>query len=159
MLAGELQTSSLADSLFCYGLRSICRITFYMGPAMTDFSRIPPAPCTSHHGLHRAASNSTPARLALLGVECTAETPEVHEILETLDDAIFAAIAGCPSALAEAQTLWPQVRLLLPGELLEESREQYLRRANEACHEFADRPSRGHEVTLAAVEILEMLTR
>ena len=57
------------------------------------------------------------------------DAPEVLEKLEQLDDAVFAAISGNNSALEAFRTLWPQLRGQLGDELLQESREQYLRYA------------------------------
>jgi hypothetical protein len=57
------------------------------------------------------------------------DAPEVLEKLEQLDDAVFAAISGDYSAMEAFRALWPQLRGQLGDELLQESREQYLRYA------------------------------
>src|SRR5688572_23735275 len=59
------------------------------------------------------------------------ESRQAHELLESLDDVMFAAISGQAAAVAEAQALWQRAVAVLPNELVEESREQYLRFAAE----------------------------
>ena len=56
-----------------------------------------------------------------------AQPPEVLELLERIDDLVFAAIAGDGGALAELEVLWPVAAEELDDELVEQSREQYLR--------------------------------
>lgn len=61
----------------------------------------------------------------VLGVQC----PAALEQLERLDDTVFEAIAGKPGSLEQLRSLWPEVLAKLGPELVEESREQYLRHA------------------------------
>ncbi len=49
------------------------------------------------------------------------------ELLEKLDDCVFDAISGDDRALAEVIRLWPEVISAVGPEMLDESREQYLR--------------------------------
>jgi len=56
-----------------------------------------------------------------------AESPEVVEKLEQLDDVVYDAIGGQPAAIEELHTLWPQILAELGEDLVAESREQYLR--------------------------------
>jgi hypothetical protein len=55
--------------------------------------------------------------------------PEVLRILEELDDQVYEAIAGDPSAMEQLKLLWPRARAELGEELLAESRAEYLRYA------------------------------
>jgi hypothetical protein len=93
------------------------------------------------------------------GVGLNAESPEVRELLEKLDDAIFAAIAGDEQALAAAHKLWPAAVERLGWELIEESREQYLRHAVDVTREFEWNATRDPAKAMAAVEIIELVTR
>ncbi len=56
-------------------------------------------------------------------------SPEVLEKLETLDDLVYDAIAGKTFALNRLKELWPEIHESLGDDLLQESREQYLRYA------------------------------
>ena len=86
------------------------------------------------------------------------ESERVRELLEELDDAIFAAIAGSEDQLDQARKLWPQAVAELDYSLIEESREHYLRFALEVSRRLeTDRP-RSPEAVLTAVEIIELLT-
>jgi hypothetical protein len=87
------------------------------------------------------------------------DSPEVRELLESLDDAMFAAIAGEAAPLREARQLWQQAVDELPPELVEESREQYLRYATEVTRRFEAAEIREPKQALAAIEILQLLTR
>jgi hypothetical protein len=59
----------------------------------------------------------------VLSVHC----PEAIEQLESLDDAVFEAIAGKQEAFDQLRTLWPLVIARLGRSAVDESREQYLR--------------------------------
>ncbi|HVA49465.1 MAG TPA: hypothetical protein VNH11_24070 [Pirellulales bacterium] len=61
----------------------------------------------------------------VVGGQC----PAAIEKLELLDDTVFEAIAGRPGALDELRRLWPEVQAQVGPDLVEESREQYLRHA------------------------------
>jgi hypothetical protein len=80
-------------------------------------------------------------------------------LLESLDDAMFAAIGGDDAALAQARRLWVEACAALSPELLDESREQYLRYAAEVSRELSVAAVRRPAQMLAAVEIMELLTR
>jgi hypothetical protein len=84
---------------------------------------------------------------------------QVRELLESLDDAMFAAISGCRQALEEARQLWPAVTAAVSAELIEESREQYLRYAVEVTRRFESHEVRNPATALAALEVIELLTR
>jgi hypothetical protein len=57
------------------------------------------------------------------------EHPEALQRLEQLDDVVFEAIAGKPTALDQLRELWPAVIAELGRDLVEESQSQYLRHA------------------------------
>jgi hypothetical protein len=61
--------------------------------------------------------------------EAIALDPALQERLEHLDDIVFDAIDGKSEALEELKTLWPQLTRQLAAAAIDESREQYLRRA------------------------------
>jgi hypothetical protein len=80
------------------------------------------------------ASPSTASSVTLDADDAPSEAlswqcPEVVEKLELLDDLVFEAIAGKPSALVQLKTLWPSVLAEIPPSLLEESRSHYIRHA------------------------------
>jgi hypothetical protein len=87
------------------------------------------------------------------------ESPEAHAQLEELDDAMFAAIAGNRGALEKARSLWFNAVAGLPLELVDESREQYLRYADETLRRCERADSSRAAAALAAREVLELLAR
>lgn len=87
----------------------------------------------------------------------SSESEYVRAMLEDLDDVIFSAIRGDAKALARAQTLWPEVVEAIGWELIEESREQYLRFAIDVTKRFESDTSRRHEHAIAAIEIISLL--
>jgi hypothetical protein len=87
------------------------------------------------------------------------DAPEVRELLESLDDAVFEALSGSETALAETRKLWPAIAAALEPDVLEESREQYLRYAVELTRRFEFREIRDPAIAVAALEIIELLTR
>ena len=108
-----------------------------MSPSRTPHSAHGPP---SKHGLHE-------------------EAPEVRELLESLDDAIFGALGGSASALQRARKLWPDAVESLGWDLVEESREQYLRYAVEVTRRFESQDVRDPALALAALEVIELVTR
>jgi hypothetical protein len=87
------------------------------------------------------------------------ESSEVRELLEELDDAMFDAIPGNPTALKTAAMLWRRAVDELGWELVEESREQYLRYAVEITRQFEWSESHEPDKAVAAIEVIELLTR
>ena len=87
------------------------------------------------------------------------ESPQVRALLEQLDDVVFTAVRGDVSALTQAQALWPQVVEALGWELVEESREQYLRFAIDITRRFETDNTRKPEHAVAALEIISLLTK
>jgi len=58
-----------------------------------------------------------------------ANNPQTLRKLEHLDDLVYGAVRGKPSAMDDLRVYWPQVQKELGGPLLAESQEQYLRYA------------------------------
>lgn len=80
-------------------------------------------------------------------------------MLEYLDDVVFAAIRGDEPSIEEARQLWPQLVKALPWQEIETSREQYLRYAVETSRRIQDSEGSRPESTLAAIEIISLLTQ
>src|SRR5262245_29582122 len=91
---------------------------------------------TSRPVLHAAGCRLLGLRRRRSASDPRAQAPEVRELLELLDDAVFDALGGCQTALAKTRQLWPEVVATLGAELVEESREQYLRYAVELTRRF-----------------------
>ncbi len=80
----------------------------------------------------RKARGSHPARPHDGLIDSPSELLHVNsaaavELLEKLDDCVFDAISGDDRALAEVVRLWPEVVSAVGPDMLDESREQYLR--------------------------------
>jgi len=86
------------------------------------------------------------------------ESEPVRGLLEELDDVIFSAVRGDSGALEQAHTLWPQVVAAIGWELVEESREQYLRFAIDVTQRFGTADGRRPEHAVAALDIISLLT-
>jgi len=87
------------------------------------------------------------------------ESEQVRAMLEDLDDVVFSAVRGDAGALEKAHTLWPQVVAAIGWELVEESREQYLRFAIDVTKRFENDKAHKPEHAIAALEIISLLTR
>ncbi len=85
------------------------------------------------------------------------QPPEVLELLEHIDDLIFAAIGGDRRALTELEGLWPVVVLQLDEDLVEQSREQYLRCVLSICSEPTNGEDQRPDRALAATDVLCVL--
>ncbi len=88
-----------------------------------------------------------------------AESAQVRAMLEELDDVVFSAVRGDGSALKQARTLWPEVVAAIGWELVEESREQYLRFAIDMTQRFEADSARKPEHAVAALEVISLLTK
>lgn len=88
-----------------------------------------------------------------------AESDEVQILLEELDDVVFQAIRGDAASLEQARQLWPQVIQQIGWDLVEESREQYLRYSTDLARQFEHEELRDPQRALAAIEIIELLMR
>jgi hypothetical protein len=82
---------------------------------------------------------------------------EVLELLERIDDLVFAAISGDELAMTELEVLWPTVIAELDEDLVEQSREQYLRCALSICSECVEQGVRRPEQAAAAIDVLCVL--
>jgi hypothetical protein len=87
------------------------------------------------------------------------ETDEMRELLEELDDSIFAAIQGSDDALERARTLWPRAIAEIEWQLVEESREHYLRFAIEVSRRLDQNEFRTPENAVLALEVISLLTK
>jgi hypothetical protein len=86
------------------------------------------------------------------------ETEEMRELLEELDDAIFSALQGNGDSLDKARILWPRAISEIDEELVEESREHYLRFAVETSQRFQQGEFRSTGQSVVALEIILLLT-
>ena len=77
--------------------------------------------------------------------------------LEWLDDLMFAAIDGDPVALDCAADAWKQTREELGEHALEESRQQYVRRAKTVWKPLRCEPNHPPHKVFAAIEIISLL--
>ncbi len=101
-----------------------------------------------------------PARardLDQLAASLARQPAQILEMLERIDDLVFAAIAGDTSALAELEVLWPLTASELEPELVEQTREQYLRCALSLCGDSEEGDHARPERALAAVDVLCVL--
>jgi hypothetical protein len=85
------------------------------------------------------------------------QPPEVLELLERIDDLVFTAISGDDRALAELEVLWPTVVAQLDEDLVEQSREQYLRCALSICGESTEDRVQRPERAVSAIDVLCVL--
>jgi len=114
------------------------------------------------HAAHRNARLLTVADMPTEQLPSHLLHPEselVHAMLEELDDVVFSAVCGDAGALEQARTLWPQVVTAIGWELVEESREQYLRFAIDVTQRLETSSTRKPEHAVAALEIISLLTR
>ena len=87
------------------------------------------------------------------------QSDAVRTMLEELDDVVYSAVRGDMSALEQAHRLWPQVVATIGWELVEESREQYLRFAIDVTQRYETDLGRKPEHAVAALEVISLLTR
>ncbi|MBN1852415.1 MAG: hypothetical protein JW829_06810 [Pirellulales bacterium] len=90
---------------------------------------------------------------------CHVDLDELIHQLEALDDMIFAAVNGDPDALAKAETQWHAVAHATNNALVEESREQYLRFANDIWTTHQGNRNIASQQVAAARDIIALLTR
>lgn len=87
------------------------------------------------------------------------DSREAFDLLESLDDAMFAAIAGEAAALESAREHWRRALGALSAELIDESREHYLRFAVDVARRFECDRIRDPAKVMVAVEVIELLTK
>jgi hypothetical protein len=113
----------------------------------------------AHPGRSQVASQEQLSRLQPPSQLLHAESTHVNGLLEQMDDVIFAAVLGDRAAGEQAHTLWPQLVEAVGWELLEESREQYLRYAIDVARCGEQQANCNPEHAIAALEIISLLTR
>ncbi|MBI3836358.1 MAG: hypothetical protein HY288_00310 [Planctomycetia bacterium] len=85
------------------------------------------------------------------------QPPAVLELLERIDDLIFAAIAGDHRALGELEVLWPLAAEELDEDLVDQSREQYLRCALSIWTECVDGDPARSGRAVSAIDVICVL--
>lgn len=91
---------------------------------------------------------------------CHAETDaDLVARLEWLDDLMFAAIDGDPAALDQAAEAWKRSREDLGDAALEESRQQYVRRAQSVWNSLRNQPNHPPHKVFAAIEVISLLAK
>jgi hypothetical protein len=83
--------------------------------------------------------------------------PNLLARLEWLDDLMFEAIEGDATALETAIDAWRKSLEEMGPEALEESRCQYLRRAQSVWSELRNQPNHPPHKVFAAIEIISLL--
>jgi hypothetical protein len=103
---------------------------------------------------HAASTHGAPHPFRVSHAE---SRPEVIARLEWLDDLMFVAIDGDPVALEAAVHAWHRTVEELGAEAVEESRRQYLRRAQSVWNALRQEPDPPTHKTFAAIEIISLL--
>jgi hypothetical protein len=118
----------------------------------------PHKPAAEHWALQSsefaATSNGPPHPFQLSHEETR---PDIIARLEWLDDLMFAAIDGDPVALEAAVHAWQRTVDELGAQTVEESRRQYLRRAQSVWNSLRSQPNHPPHKTFAAIEIISLL--
>lgn len=84
--------------------------------------------------------------------------PDIVARLEMLDDVIFAAIDGDPVAMEMAADAWHAALADLGPATVDESRQQYLRRARSVWESLRYLPNHPPHKLFAAIEIISLLS-
>jgi hypothetical protein len=82
---------------------------------------------------------------------------DVTARLEWLDDLMFAAIDGDPVALDAAADAWKKALDELGPQVVEQSRLQYMRRAQRVWNELRHKPNHPPHKVFAAIEVISLL--
>jgi hypothetical protein len=82
---------------------------------------------------------------------------QVIDQLELLDDTIFEALNGDVTALERSAGVWGSALQNLGAEILEESRQQYLRQAETEWQRHRLQPSHSLPKVFTALEIISLL--
>lgn len=117
-------------------------------PPGSSYQRLPPP---------RPKSLNFDAAVSVRGPSGDVIPPETLERIERLDDVIFAALDGDPEALNASSKLYHSTSCSTPAELLDESREQYLKRAEAIVRHYTANPGETLGQTFAALEILNIV--
>jgi hypothetical protein len=102
--------------------------------------QLDPTPAPADHGFNRPESE-----------------PDALARLESLDDLMFSAIDGDPASLQAAAEAWNQALQELGPAALEETRRQYLRRAQSVWKDLRTEPNHPPHKVFAAIEIISLL--
>jgi hypothetical protein len=114
-------------------------------------------PHAAHAGKPLQPASADPTAQDLPSQALHADSDHVRALLEELDDVIFLAIRGDARSLEQAQRLWPKVIQEIGKELVEESREQYLRYSADLARRFENDEVRDPQRALSAIEVIELL--
>ena len=90
-------------------------------------------------------------------VDHAESNPEIVARLEWLDDLMFAAIEGNADAFETAVDAWRKTLDELGHDALEESRVQYLRRAQSVWNDLRREPNHPPHKVFAAIEMISLL--
>lgn len=111
----------------------------------------------------RARDAQSPSRRAIeiddspshaVGWQC----PEALDQLEAIDDLVFEGIAGKASAVEKLRSAWPEVLATLGSDLVEESRENYVRHALRVWRECVEGDRiRQPALAISAMEVVCIL--
>jgi hypothetical protein len=130
-----------------------------------------PAPTMTVRHAHASHRSSNADQLA--DADVTAETIQkpqgpshtlcpdstvVIEKLEALDDAVYESIAGDTLSFERLRRLWPEVLSEFGSDLVEESREHYLRYALTVWNDFINMDAGGPERATAALDVVCLLS-
>ncbi len=110
-----------------------------------------------HAILESVKNRTTKSTVEELVASLAGQPAEVLEMLERIDDLVFAGIDGDDRALTELQVLWPTVADELDAGLVEQSREQYLRCALAIWNDCVAGQIRRPERAVAAIDVLCVL--
>jgi hypothetical protein len=84
--------------------------------------------------------------------------PQMVERLGELDDVVFEAIAGRAAAVERLPTLWTEVLQAVGPDLVDESRQAYLRHAMAKWQECAEaEPTRNPRLAITLMDVLAIL--
>lgn len=84
--------------------------------------------------------------------------PHVLETLGELDDVVFEAIAGRAAAVDRLQTLWPEALAAVGPDLVDESKQAYLRHAMAKWQECAEaEATRNPRLAVTLMDVLAIL--
>jgi hypothetical protein len=110
------------------------------------------------HAAHRRFEKSRAGEVvdaSMPSQQLHADSPEVLEKLEALDDAVYEAMDGQSVALDRLKKLWPATLAALGEQMVADSREQYLRYAISIWQNSID--SHGIHDPARAVAALDVL--
>jgi hypothetical protein len=116
-------------------------------------------PHAAHRGSQFSAAGCESAPAQVPSQLLHPESDEVRALLEELDDVVFLAIRGDADSLEQARMLWPLVVKRIGWELVEESREQYLRYSTDIARRSEQDAVQDPAQAIAVIEVIELLMR